>query len=102
MYLQQRDLFGGIFVKEVLKNEKMSRWWSLAPVSITPVFWKLFGLFVKIKSIHVPVDVLKHVFNLIIIIKSLSDIKVAIVWLAGSILESPETTMFSKVTSAFI
>ena len=49
----------------------MSRWWSLAPVSITPVFWKISGLFVNIKSIHVPVDVLKHVFDLIKLINSL-------------------------------
>ena len=75
----------------------MSRWWSLTPVSTTHIFWKLFGLFVKIKSIHVPVDILKHVFDLIILIKSLSHIKVFISWLVGSILKSPRATMFSKL-----
>ena len=43
-------------------------------VSITPVFWKHFGLFVKIKSRYIQVDVLKRGFDLIKLIKSLSAI----------------------------
>ena len=42
--------------------------------------WHLFLLLLcsKAKSIHVPVNVLKHAFDLIILIKSLSYIKVVI------------------------
>ena len=65
-------------MNEVFKNVKMSRRWSWTPVTITPVICKRFCLFVKIKSINVRVDVLKHVFDIIILIKSLSDIKVVI------------------------
>ena len=44
---------------------------------ITPEFWKLFGLFVNIKSIQLPGFDLKHVLNLIRLTKLLSSKKIS-------------------------
>ena len=45
---------------------------SLTPVSITPVYWRPFGLFVNMKSIQLPGFELRHVLNLIRLKKLLS------------------------------
>ena len=58
------------------KNEKVRLWWSLGPVSIAPVFRKVFGLFVNIKSIQLPSVHLKHVLDLVRLTKLLFSKKV--------------------------
>ena len=58
------------------KNEKVRVWLSLVPVSIAPVFRKLFGLFVNIKSIQLPRFHLKHVLDLVRLTKLLFSKKV--------------------------
>ena len=82
-------------VKVVSKNEQTRACWSLMPVSITIVFWKLLGLFVNIKSIQLPGFDLKHVLDLIRLIKLLSSKKVSNIWFVGFMLKSPKITVFS-------
>ena len=56
-----------------------------------------FGLFVKIKSIHLPLGILKHILELIMLTKLFSVIKVVMIGLVGSMLKFPRITMFSKL-----
>ena len=48
LYFLYCIVFCGIREKYDQKNERMSLWWSLRPVSKMPVFKKLLGLFVTI------------------------------------------------------
>ena len=55
---------GEIRSKCDLKKEVINWWWSLIPVSVMDVLWKLLLLLVRNTSMEVPDNYLKHVLLL--------------------------------------
>ena len=66
------NFFDSILVKVVFKNDRLTAWWSLMPVSIVLIS---IGLFVNIKSMQLLVYDLKHALDLIRLKKLLSSKK---------------------------
>ena len=86
-----------------MKKVKISFWKSLSPVSVIQVFWKLFVLLVKIKSILDLWSLLKHVPFLIKFVKlnrkNSSSSSSSLPGTFTSILESPKMIVFIKFAS---
>ena len=61
--------FGGIFLKDALRNVTIILWQSLSPVSKVLVLQKDLGLFVSITSGKFPFKVLKQVLEFTMLVK---------------------------------